>query len=157
MGAAFHRGSSKQDIGTPPDLLAAVKHRLRISEFSIDLAASKENTVAARFITEEEDSLSEGVSWQSDGWAWLNPPFANIAPWVKKATHESFDGASIVMLVPASVGSRWWSAYVEYDAFVSFLAPRVTFVGSTTPYPKDCALLFFTPWGFRGTECWTWK
>lgn len=150
-------GKSKQDYGTPPDLLAAVKQRLCINEFVKDLAASPDNAVCPYYYTEEINSLSDNIGWNHNGWCWLNPPFAKIQPWVKKASEEATKGAHITMLVPASVGSVWWYTYVEPYAYVSFLSPRLTFVGETTPYPKDCALLLYTPWGFTGHEIWYWK
>ena len=153
-------GKSRQDYGTPPELLAAVKKRLHIEHFSIDLAASAENTVADNFYSEEDDSLVQNWNqWRSirGGWAWLNPPFGDIEPWVAKAANEAENGAQIVMLVPASVGSNWWSAYVEHYSYQIFLNPRLTFVGETTPYPKDCALLIYTPLALTGNECWRWK
>lgn len=148
-------GRSRQDYGTPPELLYALKKRLHIHEFSIDLAASPENAVASQYYTEADDALVQ--DWVFNGWAWLNPPFGDIEPWVAKAANEAEKGANIVMLVPASVGSNWWSAYVEHYSYQLFLNPRLTFVGETTPYPKDCALLLYTPLGLTGNECWRWK
>ena len=158
-GPTIRRGESKQDYQTPTELIDAIKARLNIREFDVDLAATKENSVSPyECITEEMDSLAEHVCWYGYGqWAWLNPPYANIAPWVQKAQRESKRGAHIVMLVPASVGAKWWKEWVESHAYVSFLCGRLTFVGCTTPYPKDCALLFYTPWGFRGSEIWDWR
>ncbi len=155
------RGDSRQDYETPNELLDAVRDRLSITQFSADLAASEDNAKANLYFTEEQDSLKQ--SWHSvslssfDKWCWLNPPFANIEPWVKKAAEESFLGAHIATLVPASVGANWWREWVEAYAYVSFLNGRVTFDGCTTPYPKDCAILLYTPWGFTGSECWNWR
>lgn len=156
-------GKSKQEYGTPDDLLVAVKRRLHIPDFYIDLAASHDNSVAAWCFTEEDDALS--LDWpnksdldeEAQVWNWCNPPYANITSWVKKAKEEASKGAQTVMLVPASVGSNWFASYVEPYAFVSYLNPRLTFKGELTPYPKDCMLLFYTPWGFTGHEVWYWK
>jgi phage N-6-adenine-methyltransferase len=152
-------GKSKQDYGTPPELLAAVKSRLCIYDFSIDLAAGNDNVVCDRFYTEADDSLREELTWNPHPgeWAWLNPPYSDIEPWVFKAWYEAKDGAHVVMLVPSSVGSNWWKQYVDPYAYVAHLNGRLTFVGETKPYPKDCSLLFYTPWGFKGTEVWNWR
>jgi phage N-6-adenine-methyltransferase len=151
-------GRSRQDYGTPPELIQAVKERLHIKDFGIDLAAGMDNAQATVWFNEEQDSLAQ--NWAKDlgkDWGWLNPPFSNIEPWVMKASQESNNGAHIVMLVPASVGANWWRHWVEPWAYQSFLNGRLTFVGETTPYPKDCALLLYTPWGFTGHEVWRWK
>lgn len=155
-----NRGRSKQDFSTPPQLLRAVEHRLRIGQFVIDLAASEDNKVCPAFYSEDEDSLNS--PWRThygdgDGWGWLNPPYGNIEPWTKKSIVEAKEfGAKIVMLVPSSVGSLWWKKFVAPHAYVVHLSPRITFVGCSTPYPKDCSLLLYTPWGFTGTEYWNW-
>lgn len=154
-------GRSKQDYGTPKELLLAVKNRLKIQEFTIDLAATKENAVAEVYYSLEEGIDSLLHPWDTPltpgGWTWLNPPFSNISPWVEKAVNESIQGAQIVMLIPASVGSNWWRRWVQNYAYVVHLNGRLTFVGETTPYPKDCSLLLYTPWGFTGHEVWRWR
>ena len=153
-------GRSKQDYGTPPELIKAVKHRLGIDHFELDIAADKDNTVAERFYTEEDDALSILCPWSTWGqrgrWAWLNPPFGNIAPWVEKATMEARIGAHIMMLVPTS-HSNWWVKWVAPYAYVTHLHGRITFLGCDTPYPKDCSLLMYTPWAMTGSEIWSWK
>lgn len=149
-------GRSKQDYGTPIELLNAVRSRLQIRQFWIDLAASEENSVCEHYYSEADDAFKQ--SWVFVGeWGWLNPPFGHIDPWVEKAAHESMNGANIVMLVPSSVGSNWWSKWVIPYAYVTHLNGRITFVGETTYYPKDCSLLLFTPWGFTGTNTWRWR
>jgi phage N-6-adenine-methyltransferase len=152
-------GKSKQDYQTPPELLRAITGRLGISNFAIDLAASAENAVCRSYFDENFDSLRPEVTWnvQAGKWGWLNPPYANIRDWVKKASIEAAYGAQIVMLIPASPGANWWRDYVQPFAYVTYLNGRVTFVGAEDPYPKDCALLLYTPWGFTGNDIWTWQ
>lgn len=152
-------GKSKQDYQTPPELLEAVCYRLKIDKFTLDVACTKVNCVAPLGIySPEYDSLKEPWGGWHEGWCWCNPPYSDIRPWVEKAGDEAFkNGTKTAMLVPASVGSGWWRDEVESDAYVSFLSPRLTFGGCTTPYPKDCALLLYTPWGFIGHEIWNWK
>lgn len=149
-------GRSKQDYCTPTEFLAAVKDRLCIGNFDMDVAATAENAVCVNYYDESMDALSRQWLVTQGGWIWCNPPFGKITPWVKKAAWESYNGASVAMLVPASVGSNWWRDYVELYAYQVFLNGRITFVGESTPYIKDCALLFYTPWGFTGHEVWTW-
>ncbi len=77
------------------------------------------------------------------GVVWVNPPYSDIAPWTHKTYLSSCAGCLVVMLVPASVGSNWWRQHVDGKAAVYFLSPRLSFIGHTTPYPKDCALLVY--------------
>jgi DNA (cytosine-5)-methyltransferase 1 len=151
-------GRSKQDYCTPPEFLEALKRRLHITEFEIDLATSDENHVAQMWITEQNNSLIQ--NWGPPyvkGWGFCNPPFAHIRPWVEKAATESANGALIAMLVPAGVGANWWRDYVDGLAHVLFLNGRLTFVGETAPYPKDCAILLWTPFIYGGYEIWNWR
>lgn len=149
-------GRSEQVVCTPPELLMAVTKRLCIGNFVWDLAASQDNKVCDSCWTEEDNALEQ--SWNMiAGWNWCNPPFGKMEPWVKKAAEESWRGAYTVMLVPASVGANWWLTWVEGYAYQSFLNGRITFVGHDKPYPKDCAILLYTPWGFLGHEIWSWK
>ena len=149
-GASFHRGSSKQDYETPSNFMAAVE--ARFGPIQYDLAASVENTKAESFFTEEDDSL--GLSWSlSHGNLWLNPPFDDIKPWAKKCAEESKEGAKILFLTPASIGSEWFAEYVYPFAGVIGLRPRLCFDGKN-PYPKDCILSVY---GERGFELWKWK
>lgn len=151
-------GKSKQDYGTPKIFLDAVRKRLKIKDFGIDLAASMDNRVVPAHFDEGQDSLKMDWATHLDGeWGWLNPPFGKISPWVEKAAKESMNGAQIAMLVPASVGANWWATWVEPYAYQVFLNGRVTFVGEVAPFPKDSALLLYHPWGFLGHEIWHWK
>lgn len=155
-------GLSKQDYQTPKELLDAVRKRLKIIDFAWDLAADSSNSVTTKFYDEEADSLTQ--PWNLGGWNWCNPPYAKIEPWVAKAAHEAQLGAQTVMIVPASVGANWWREWVEPYAFVSFLNGRLCFIPDwkevgfkTKPlYPKDCAILLYTPWNFVGHEIWNW-
>lgn len=148
-------GKSEQTVCTPKILLDAVKGRLGIANFAIDLAADASNAVTTAFYDEAMNSLIQ--PWTVGGWGWCNPPFAELGPWVSKASLETILGASTAMLVPASVGSNWWADYVHNHAHVLFLNGRVTFVGHTKPYPKDLALLLYSRAVFGGYEIWPWN
>lgn len=134
--------------------MTAAYKRLKIDGFNWDLAASDTNTVAPWHFTSEQDALSQ--DWdECAGWCWLNPPYADIAPWVKKASE--CQESRIAMLVPASVGANWWKEHVDGKAHVLLLNGRIKFVGHKHGFPKDLALLLFTPFIRGGYEVWTWK
>ena len=119
VGASHNRGRSKQDYATPMVLITAVKNRLGIGGFAVDLAADEANAKADMWIDEGRNSLA--LDWRlviGAGWGWLNPPFDNITPWAKKCAETD---AKIAFLVPASVGSNWYRDYVHRHAFTLFL------------------------------------
>lgn len=146
-------GRSRQDFGTPDDFIAAVKSRLGIDHFAVDLAADASNTKAPLFFSAADDSLQQDWrSWKGKGWCWLNPEFANIAPWAKKCADSA--PTKIPLLVPAAVGSNWFRDYVDGKAYVLLLNGRLCFDGKN-PYPKDCILcLYGVPPGY---EVWDWR
>lgn len=150
------RGQSKQDYGTPWEFIEAVE--LRFGDITHDLAASSGNAKAETWYGEAEDSLS--LPWSlahPHGNLWLNPPFANIAPWAEKCFQESAArGGLILFLTPASIGSNWFAEHVHRKAFVLGLAPRLTFEGTPDPYPKDLMLSVFGA-GLNGFDTWRWK
>lgn len=155
-------GESKQDWATPPELIRAICKRLCIDGFSWDLAADEHNTVVPdiygggkRHFDIEDDALKQ-VWHELTGWLWLNPPFEDIEPWAEKAYWESRKGAHIAMLVPTSFAG-WWANWVNDMAYIVHLQGRLKFVGAAQSYPKDCSLVFYTPWSFRGSELWDWK
>lgn len=153
------RGKSKQDVATPRIFIEAACHKLRIREFSVDLAAHHGNFVVEPYITPDMDSLSDDVRWEDftrQCWGWLNPEFADIHPWVDKAWRASRLGAQVAVLVPASVGSLWWKECVHEKAYVLFLNGRIKFVGSEDYYPKDLALLLYHPMLQGGYSIWSW-
>jgi phage N-6-adenine-methyltransferase len=148
-------GLSKQDYQTPTEFLEALKKKLKIKEFAIDLAASTKNTVATSYYTEKDNSLVQ--PWDVEGWGFCNPPYSKITPWVMKAYFEGLLGAWVAMLIPSATGSNWWRDWVHGKAWVMFLNGRLTFVGETAPYPKDHALLLYGPYAMHGYEIFKWR
>ena len=86
-----------------------------------------------------DNSLAQ--DWNNlSGDLWLNPPFANIKAWAAKC--ETYNNGTICMLVPASLGSKWFRDHcMGRPVFV--LDSRITFDGHTDPYPKDLMLVIF--------------
>jgi len=156
MNAPITGPKGKQDWETPQDLIDAVEKRF--GEIHFDLAASPGQQRSASYFSPEQDSLRH--AWRDlsgSRVAWLNPPFADIAPWARKLTEECSDLQRwTLMLVPAAVGSNWYREHVEGRAFVLFLNPRITFRGASAPYPKDC-MLVCAGFGVTGSATWRWK
>lgn len=158
-----NKGKSKQDYETPDDFIAAVKRRYSIEEFDCDLAASAENTKAPCYHDIDSNSLIQ--NWKiGDGWNWLNPPFADIRPWVEKAYAEwIIHGAMTLVLLPAGVGSNWFRDFVYEKATLILLNNRIHFVGAEFTYPKDLILVEYGPragcgvgpWG--DIHIWAWQ
>jgi phage N-6-adenine-methyltransferase len=155
------RGQSKQDYATPSNFIKAVE--ARFGKLELDLAAHQDNHVTPRYYGPGgiyPDSLA--VDWPTTGNLWLNPPFDNITPWVKKCyanTERSSSRAYIHLLVPASVGANWFADYVHEKAYVLALQGRLHFdrLHPKWGYPKDCILAVYGP-GYRPAfTVWNWE
>ena len=145
---------SRQDYQTPQGLLTAVKRRLNIEDFSVDLAADRFNRVTERFISEEEDALS--IAWNHEGWGWCNPPFGLCGDFACKAV-VSRNQANTALLIPASTGANYWEDFIHYKSRVLLMKGRITFVGEVDPYPKDLVLVLFGRGIEHGYEVWDWR
>jgi site-specific DNA-methyltransferase (adenine-specific) len=145
--------SGKQDWQTPPEFLDAVEGRF--GPIGYDLAASEGQQVCPCYFTPDDDSLTQDWTWLPANVAWLNPPFADIRPWVAKAAECAELARWTLVLVPASVGTGWWRDHV-LGKCMAFGVPRMTFVGASAPYPKDLALLAYG-YGVNGFGHWDWR
>ncbi len=157
-------GKSVQDVQTPPEFVEAVERRFGRLDF--DLACDENNMQAddgfqfpKKNALEEDWILSGNVDWLTPDWNfWLNPPYSQIGPWVKRASEASFllRRGKIFVLVPASVGSNWFRDHVHDKAMVLFLETRLKFVGHSQPYPKDLVLICYGQ-GLKGFDRWHWE
>lgn len=163
-GPAIKRGQSSGDIWTPQNFRAAVIERFGMPY--ADLACSDRNMFASYCgYAPQDDSLVQ--PWHDlKGLLWLNPPYSNIMPWVKKCADESKLGAEILLLVPASIGANWfWDWVWPYSTVYS--VGRMMFDNCfnkdgklvTTPYPKDLILCHYTQHVPRGGnfQRWLWR
>ena len=115
--------NSKDDWETPPyffKLLDGLFH------FTLDPCASKENFKCVFYYTEEDNGLK--YSWEGHT-VFVNPPFSNIAPWVKKCYEEGQKYATtVVMIIPSRTDTRYWHDYVMKAKEIWFCKGRVNFL-----------------------------
>ncbi len=154
---------SKQDYGTPFAVVRALESKLG-ERISFDLAASAHNTKHERYFTEEQNSLAQ--DWRKlDGLLWLNPPFADARPWVRKCKEESAKGARIASLTLASVGSAWFAEECYGNCRVLLMRPRIVFdgmepnpkTGKVDPFMKDCMICIWDRNIQPIIELWDWS
>ena len=148
-------GKSKQDYGTPPEFLDAVRNRF--GHLVWDLAASASNAVCPDYTDRARNSLIQPWhTYPTGGWLWLNPEFDDIAPWAEKCAAEMRLGARILLLTPASTGANWLQNHVVPNAHIVELGTRMRFVGAKDLYPKDLFLSVFA-YGLTGRSTWKWN
>lgn len=149
------RGKTNQEVSTPPEFIKAVE--ARFGKIDLDLAANASNHVAPRYLgpgglAEDALAYNHWGSLNTGGLAYLNPPFAKVLPWAYRATTSRKNGLRVALLIPAAVCTDWFLEWVQPNAYVFLLTPRV-FAREV----RDCALCIYEPAGYRGMEPWEWK
>lgn len=95
---------------TPPEVFNSLNNEF---EFVADMASSYENALCNIFFTETHDSL--GFDWakklpsKTNQYVWLNCPYSNPMPWVKKALEAQKNGLGVVMLLNADTSVGWFA------------------------------------------------
>lgn len=161
-------GRSKQDYCTDPRFIAAIGEQF--GPVDLDLACRVDNMVAPYGITEGTDALTKDWTRLHPAWltpggaivrpekirvAFCNPPFADIELWAAKLEECRWLRRWTLMLVPYSASSQWFVNHVMGKLMV-YGIPRITFVGTTAPYPKDLCLIA-AGYGANGQAFWDWR
>lgn len=108
---------------TPPEIYDPLN---KIYNFQLDPATTEDNPLnTPHFFTEKEDGLNR--SWKKYKSIFLNPPYGHaklangkkgiylLELWIKKAYlefHLNGKKQTIVMLLPATVSTKWFHSYV---------------------------------------------
>ena len=110
-----------------------------VYHFDVDVCATAENALCAKFYSPEDDGLSK--EW--NGVCWMNPPYGReISKWMKKAYESSLRGTTVVCLVPARTDTAWWHDYATKGE-VTFVRGRLKFGGSKNSAPFPSAVVVF--------------
>lgn len=141
---------------TPPALFACLNTEFC---FQLDAAAAAHNALCRKFITAEQNTLK--TPWADylsiPGYVWLNPPYSDITPFVKKAAAESANQIGTVMLVPADTSVGWFKEAIQTASEVRFItAGRLAFINPVTGKPvsgnnKGSMLIIWHP--YPRTHC----
>ncbi len=141
---------------TPPALFASLDAEFC---FQLDAAAAPHNALCRKFITAEQNTLE--TPWADylnvPGYVWLNPPYSDIMPFVKKAAAESANQIGTVMLVPADTSVGWFREAIQTASEVRFItAGRLAFINPVTGKPvsgnnKGSLLIIWKP--YPRTHC----
>ncbi len=141
---------------TPPALFASLDAEFC---FQLDAAAAAHNALCRKFITAEQNTLE--TPWADylsiPGCVWLNPPYSDIMPFVKKAASESANQIGTVMLVPADTSVGWFKEAIQTASEVRFItAGRLAFINPVTGKPvsgnnKGSMLIIWRP--YLRTHC----
>lgn len=88
--------------------------------------------------------LKDGLSREWDTRVFMNPPYSDITPWVKKAYEESLKGKVVVGLLRGDTSTNWFHDWVLPYAELRFVKGRLRFNGKPAPFPSIIAI-----WNFQ--------
>jgi len=162
----------KRKYGTPQDFFDRLN--AVFGPFTLDPCAEPSTAKCEKFFTEADDGLEK--DW-GDSLVFMNPPFgrhekacvnnckkkrckerghhidkdiAGTEDWVSKAWTASMLGATVVGIVPASTGTKWFNDYVLKAEKLIIVEGRVSYMyeGEPTGTPDfDTIVVIWTPKG----------
>ena len=148
----------KEDWETPDGLYNPLHE---VFGFTIDLAASEENTKTGYYVDEKLDftrqSLKDilvlktdipgevqnvNLSELRDQWCWCNPPYKKkgLGIWVEKLCAIP----NVVALLPASLCTDWFLPIYSNFNYICLIAGRVVFKGAPSTAPFESVLVIKT-------------
>lgn len=153
---------SHSDWWTPKDLVKILDGEFH---FDLDVAASSENTICSKFISEEQDALI--TPW--DGRVvWCNPPYGQgyhntIGPFVKRGYEQHLEQHNtVVMLLPAYTDPKYWRDYVTKSHEIRFLTGRLAFLDNgrkkmSARFPSVIVIFKWLPGRcYKAPHQWVW-
>ena len=127
-----HYSSKTDDWATPQSFFDEMDAEF---SFDLDVCASADNAKASRFLTKEDDALSQ--TWS--GTCWMNPPYGRgIGAWIKKAYETAASGHTVVCLIPSRTDTSWWHRYCAKSTDIRFVSGRLSFGNGDgrAPFPS---------------------
>lgn len=146
--------SKKTDWVTPIPLFQNLNKMF--GPFTLDSAATKENTKCVNFYSPEQNGLI--LPWS--GIVFCNPPYGRnvIDKWVKKGYTEAIqnhDSIRIVMLLPARVDTKWFHDYCRKAKEIYFIKGRIQFSNHKTgaPFPSMIVVFEHDVYHLKSVDC----
>lgn len=137
-----YNGSNTPDIvrdlwSTPSEVVEWMESEY--GDYDIDAAASKENAVCEKFYSKETNCLKRW--WGSNKHIWLNPPYSNITPFVKKAIEQMERNNQIDILLPCDTSTGWFYEAQQKAAEIIWITGEV-YQEEGTEYSRTGRLAF---------------
>lgn len=113
--------------------------------FTLDPCSDDANAKCGKFYTTVENGLLR--DWGTET-VFMNPPYSEIAKWMRKAYGAAQEGATVVCLVPARTDTAWWHEYAMKSE-IRLLRGRLKFGDSDNSAPFPSAVIVFRPREFK--------
>ena len=141
--------SKSSEYETPQWLFSRLDH---FFHFTLDAAATAENTKCLRFITKAENSLIQ--TWSNER-VWLNPPYSRgVGKWLDKVVSETIkDCPLVVVLLAARTDTMWFhNRVLRYAHNILFVRGRLHFSNDPDPAPFPSIVVIF-----EKADCPIWE
>ena len=136
--------SNTDEWATPQNIFDSLNAEF---SFNLDVCATANNHKCERYYTQEQDGLKQ--AWGGYR-VYCNPPYSNIASWVKKAYYESFKpNTLIVMLIPARTDTRYFQEYIYHRTEIRFIKGRLKFGDAKNSAPFPSMIVIFRSGGLK--------
>ena len=76
---------------------------------------------------------------------YVNPPYSNKAPWIKKAIEEQKKGNLTVMLLPVDTSTKWFQDLIMPNAEIRWIRGRLSFNNGKSHAAYASMLCIFRP------------
>lgn len=87
-----------------------------------------------------EDVNGLEIDWRR--WTFVNPPYSDPLPWVKKAIREKAKGNTVVMLLKHDSSTEWYRLLHEHGAYFLMINGRLSYGKKrTAAFPSMLAVL----------------
>lgn len=132
--------------------------------FDVDVCCVPTTAKASVYFTPDTDGLKQ--DWGGGLmpiYAWCNPPYSDIRPWIEKAIEQTSNNVTTCMLVNADHTTAWYRRAIEAGAVRVNVPRRIVFnpapgllnkhgepmKATSNPFPS--MLLIFVPGIMKGT------
>ncbi len=134
---------------SPPELVTSLE--TLFGPWGLDVAATASTSVARSWlgpghpVWARRDALSDewsdwsGLADDGDAALWMNPPHADVSPWLRRAAATAEAGRTVVGLLPVRTSSAEWHEVILPRAEVVVLARRLRYghprgTGGSAPF-----------------------
>lgn len=116
---------TSDEWSTPQEIVTELA--AEFGPFDLDACARPETAKAPVFYTKADNALEQ--PWR--GRVWLNPPYSDPGPWLRKAVIETLTARAsvVVALIPACTDVGWFHDFVKDRAEVRLRRGRIKFIG----------------------------
>ena len=96
----------------------------------------------------KEDGLN--IEWKDK--TFVNPPYSNPLPWIKKAIEENKKGKMIVLLLKMDTSTRWFKELKEANAEFLWINGRLHYNGLHHTYDGNVPFPFLSMFAILDTN-----